>query len=252
MKILNVSTFSPKALNFVHATQPDTIATNPVESKAPTKDTVSFRGKDESICNNFGLLREDYENGITNLFGTSVKENQNDESVLDKFFWNAKDKQIGFFGDEMDFAKALNDKAIRPDNFDASSNAKFSMISYDNDGIRYNLKYDKKTHMLVSASAEIAKQTPYDPIERIAIKPSKNNEGEYIAHYQFIDSHNGERAVEDTYVLFDKNLQAKASHTQKSFRYSDGEQEVQKFARTYDVDGMPEMVDAEECIPYIW
>ena len=255
MKIFNVSTISPKA--FVHAASSNTTVTNPVETKAPAKDTVSFSGKnDESICDNFGLLKEDYTDfdntaSITNLFDVQAKEN-NDKKVLDKFFCNTKDKKIGFFGDEMDFAKALHNKTIKPDNFDASSNEKFSLIAYDNDGVHYNLKYDKKTHELVSASANIIKKDCHEPMERIAIKPSKNNDGEYIAHYQFIYDKNGERAVEDTYVLFDKNLQAKASHTDKSFQYSDGEKEVQKFARTYDVDGMPEEASVIEYSPYIW
>ncbi len=258
MKILNVSTISPKIINSIHNNPAATTATNPIGANTPAKDVISFSGKDdESICDNFGLLKEDYadfENSanITNLFNTTTKENDNKKLVMDKFFCNTRDKKIGFFGDEVDFAKALNNKEIRPDNFDASSNAKFSMISYENDGVRYNLKYNKTTHQLVSGSAEIIKNNPDEPMERIAIKPSKNNEGEYIAHYQFINDKNGERAIEDTYVLFDKNLQAKASHTDKSFQYSDGEKEVQKFARTYDEEGMPAIADVIEYAPYIW
>ena len=172
--------------------------------------------------------------------------------MLAKFVWNANDKKVGFFGDELDFAAALKNKDIKTKDFDAVSNEKFSLISYQSEGIKYNLKYDKKTHELVAASAGILKDSPKDAIERIAIKKSNNNEGDYVFHYQFIDDNNGERAVEDTYVLFDKNMQAKASHTEKYFQYSDGEREEQKFACTYDEDGMPETADTKELSPYIW
>lgn len=257
MKIQNVSPVMFKNLNGLQNTQPAPTVTSPVESK-PVKDIVSFSGSDldESICNNFGLLKESYEDeaakNITNCFDTSVKEGSNKKSMLDKFSWKTKDNPINFFGDEMDFVKALKEKQFDTKNFNAISNERLNLISYDNDGVHYNLKYDKKTHELLAASAEIIKQNIDDAIERIAIKPSRNNNGEYVAHYQFIDDKNGERAVEETYVLFDKNLQPKASHTSKSFQYSDGEEEVQKFARTYDLEGMPEEASVVEYSPYTW
>ncbi len=257
MKILNVSPAMFKNLNFSQNTQPAPTVTSPVEPK-PVKDIVSFSGSDydESICDNFGLLKEFYEDEvpqcITNCFDTSVKEGSNNATMLDKFSWKTKDNPVDFFGDELDFVKALNEKQIKPENFNARSNAKFSLISYDNDGAHYDLKYNKNTHELLSASAEIIKQSPEDAIERISIKPSKNNDGEYVAHYQFIDDKNGERAVEESYILFDENLQPKASHTVKSFQYSDGEKEEQKFACTYDEEGTAQKVDMREFIPYIW
>lgn len=251
MKITNVSPALFKNLNFMQNTQPATTVTSPVESK-PSKDIVSFSGYDEneSICNNFGLLTEDCLD-VSKHFDTKTKENKDSEQVLDTLLWNVKDKKVGFFGDEMDFATALEKNEFKPKNFNAKSNAKFSIISYDNEGIHYNLKYDKNTHALVNASAEIIKDNAKDAIERIAVKQSKNNEGDYIAHYQFIDDKNGERAVEETYILFDKNMNVKASHTAKSFQYSDGEKEEQKFARVYE-DGIPQTADIKDTVPYIW
>lgn len=248
MKILNVSNISPKAANVAN----NIAVTRPITSAKAVSDSVSFGcNDDDCVCNNFGLLKED-QNYITNHFETQTKLNKNEEPVLDKFVWNANDKKVGFFGDELDFATALKNKDIKTKNFDAVSNEKFSLISYQSEGINYNLKYDKKTHELVAASGSVLKDSPQDAIERIAIKKSNNNNGDYVFHYQFIDDNNGERAVEDTYVLFDKNMQAKASHTEKYFQYSDGEKEEQKFAYTYDEEGMPETADAKELSPYIW
>ncbi len=257
MKILNVSTISSKVLTPIHNMQPAATVSNPLPTRTLSKDTVSFRGHDDdNICDNFGLLKEDYidlENdaSITNHFDTKAKENKNSELVLDTFSLKTNDKKIAFFGDDMDLASALEHKKVAAQNLETISNEKFSIISYDNEGVHYNLKYNKESHQLVAGSAEIIKNNYKDPIERVAIKPSRNNDG-YIAHYQFIDDKNGERAVEDSYVLFDKNLQAKASHTSKSFQYSDGEKEVQKFARTYNMDGMPEEANVKDCIPYVW
>lgn len=253
MKILNVSSMQPKAINTVN-NQP---VTTPVTTKPMPSDSVSFSGKKEdNVCNYFGLLKDcdnfDNPQYITNHFEAKARVNKNEEMVLDKFIWKTKDKKIGFFGSELDFAQALQNKQIKTTNFDAISNEKFSIISYDNDGVHYNLKYNKNSHELVSASASIIKETPKDAIERIAIKPSNNDKGKYIAHYQFIDDKGGERAVEDTYVLFDDNLQAKASHTEKYFQYSDGEKEEQKFACKYDEEGMPESAETKELSPYIW
>ena len=255
MKIINVQPALYKNLNSIQNTR--STVTSPVISK-PVKDIVSFSGLDdeESICDRFGLLKEGCVDraaeNITNCFETSVKKGEEKEVTLNKFSWKANDNQIDFFGDELDFVKALNEKKIKTEDFNALTNEKFSMISYNSGGAHYDLKYDKKTHELVSASAELIKKNPDDSIERIAIKPSKNEEGNYVAHYQFIDDKNGERAVEETYVLFDKNLRAKASYTSKFFRYSDGEKEEQKFARTYDLEGVPEEADTLEYSPYIW
>ncbi len=248
MKILNVSNISPKVANIAN----NIAVTRPITTAKAVSDSVSFGCNDDnSVCNNFGLLKDD-GSYITNYFETQTKLNKNEEPVLAKFVWNANDKKVGFFGDELDFATALKNKDIKTKDFDAVSNEKFSLISYQSEGIKYNLKYDKKTHELVAASAGVLKDSPKDAIERIAIKKSNNNEGDYVFHYQFIDDSNSERAVEDTYVLFDKNMQAKASHTEKYFQYSDGEKEEQKFACTYDEDGMPETADTKELSPYIW
>lgn len=248
MKILNVSNISPKAANVAN----NIAVTKPITSAKAVSDSVSFGcNEDDGICNHFGLLKDD-GSYIANHFETQTKLNKNEEPVLAKFVWNANDKKVGFFGDELDFATALKNKDIKTKNFDAVSNEKFSLISYQSEGINYNLKYDKKTHELVAASGSVLKDSPQDAIERIAIKKSNNNNGDYVFHYQFIDDNNGERAVEDTYVLFDKNMQAKASHTEKYFQYSDGEKEEQKFAYTYDEEGMPETADAKELSPYIW
>ena len=255
MKIINVQPALYKNLNSIQNTR--STVTSPVISK-PVKDIVSFSGLDdeESICDRFGLLKEGCVDraaeNITNCFETSVKKGEEKEVTLNKFSWKANDNQIDFFGDELDFVKALNEKKIKTEDFNALTNEKFSMISYNSGGAHYDLKYDKKTHELVAASAGVLKDSPKDAIERIAIKKSNNNEGDYVFHYQFIDDSNSERAVEDTYVLFDKNMQAKASHTEKYFQYSDGEREEQKFACTYDEDGMPETADTKELSPYIW
>lgn len=248
MKILNASNISPKVTNVAN----NIAVTRPITTAKAVSDSVSFGcNDDDCVCNNFGLLKDD-GSYITNHFETQTKLNKNEEPVLAKFVWNANDKKVGFFGDELDFAAALKNKDIKTKDFDAVSNEKFSLISYQSEGIKYNLKYDKKTHELVAASAGILKDSPQDAIERIAIKKSNNNNGDYVFHYQFIDDNNSERAVEDTYVLFDKNMQAKASHTEKYFQYSDGEREEQKFACTYDEDGMPETADTKELSPYIW
>ena len=263
MKILSLS---PSFFGKVYTTNqnPQTPpASKPIETKPLTPDTVSFSGNyvddEENICNSFGLLNKTYEDEnasyITNFFETHAKENNNEKLAMSKFAWTTKDKNIEFYGNEMDFVNAIKRKKSeksKVSNFTATSNEKMSLISYDREGVHYDVKYDRKTHDLISAAAEIIKSSPEDAIERMEIRPSRKNENDYVVKYQFIDDRNGERAVEETYILFNNMLQAKASHTEKYFEYSDGEKEEQKFARYYDEEGLPRPASPRAVVPYNW
>lgn len=255
MKILAIPAFSPKlpALRMKNNPQvslPETLNTL-------NKDTVSFKSRksEESMCDNFGLLKQDYQKEeksayITNHFNISKKDNK--KSSMNEFLFNIRDRQIGFFGDERDLAKALLKKHINTSKFNAYSNEKYSVVEYTTDGVDYTLHYDKKTHNIVKADAGVIKKDNNSPIEKIEIKPSRTKSGEYVARYQFISDSNGERAVEDTYILFDSSMNAKASYTNKYFQYSDGEKETQKFGRSYDAAGLPETSSIPEAEAYTW
>lgn len=256
MKILAIPAFSPK--NTFSSMKSNTPVSLPAAFNTLNKDTVSFKGQksEESMCDSFGLLKQDYQENekndayITNYFNTSAKNNQ--KTYMNEFLFNTRGKQIGFFGDERDLARALQRDSIKTSDFAAHSDAKYNFVKYISDGVDYTLHYDKKTHNLVKASASIRKEDEDSPVEKIEIKPSRSKKGEYVARYQFISDINGERAVEDTYILFDSRMTAKASYTNKYFQYSDGEKETQKFGRSYNEAGLPKSEEMSESEAYTW
>ena len=240
MKSLGIPAVSFNKKSNKNITNPVTYSQN-IYSTPLKADTVSFKAKEkETICDDFGLLRaancEDEDFNINDHFNATTKYNSDEKVVLDKFSLNLIQKNIGFYGDERDLARALKTKQEPAEDFSAASDDKYNLISYVKDGVKYSLRYDKKSHELVKGVAVVKDEESKTQQEFGYVKIARTQSGEYFSNYKLMMDSKGETAIEDSYIIFDKDIKVKTSTTNKEFRYSDGARESQTIERQYDAE----------------
>lgn len=258
MKILGISAVSP--INFVKAKRSQKQlsfgnSTSPVMCQPLRKDTVSFKGieEDDSVFDAYGLISKnntdvEENDSVKSGFVINKTKNKDGKNVLKDFVWNNPDlarddvksklSKVKFIGNERQLADDLADKKIPSENFNIAADGKYHQVSFDSEGLKYKLKYNRKTHELVSASAETIKENDSDVYERVSLRPSQYADGDYVVRYQFMHENKGELAIEDSFLLYKGDKQyPEVSKTVKKFQYSDGALESQEFTKVYTEDG---------------